>query len=93
MFVGEIKKLDHGGLEVTGFHNWIQLYLSEKAGNLDYKGYFKWGTVSMNMIALFNSISCTHSSSSLFNEVLLGYGLVLFSQPWVNLQKYYMQKQ
>jgi hypothetical protein len=47
VFVGEIKKHDDGSLEVSGFHNWIQLYLSEKGGNLDYKGYYKWGTVSI----------------------------------------------
>ena len=41
MFVGEIK-----GEEVVGFHNWICFYLQEKAGNIDYHGYFRRGTVS-----------------------------------------------
>ena len=27
------------GGEVLGFHNWIQFYLQEKAGNVDYQGY------------------------------------------------------
>ena len=27
--------------KISGFHNWIQLYLEEKAGNLDYRGYIK----------------------------------------------------
>mmetsp|Transcript_24784 Transcript_24784/g.49308 ORF Transcript_24784/g.49308 Transcript_24784/m.49308 type:complete len:482 (-) Transcript_24784:233-1678(-) len=36
VFVGEIK---NGA--VTGFHNWIQFYLTEKKGHLNYKGYIK----------------------------------------------------
>jgi len=36
VFTGEIK---NG--EVSGFHNWIQFYLEEKRGNLDYYGYIK----------------------------------------------------
>jgi len=36
VFIGEVK--DH---QVTGFHNWIQMYLEEKAGRLDYLGYIK----------------------------------------------------
>jgi len=35
VFIGEIK--DH--VEVSGLHNWIQIYAEEKAGRLDYKGY------------------------------------------------------
>eukprot|EP00587_Corethron_hystrix_P005135 CAMPEP_0113329430 /NCGR_PEP_ID=MMETSP0010_2-20120614/20903_1 /TAXON_ID=216773 ORGANISM="Corethron hystrix, Strain 308" /NCGR_SAMPLE_ID=MMETSP0010_2 /ASSEMBLY_ACC=CAM_ASM_000155 /LENGTH=480 /DNA_ID=CAMNT_0000191533 /DNA_START=94 /DNA_END=1536 /DNA_ORIENTATION=- /assembly_acc=CAM_ASM_000155 len=36
VFVGEVK---NG--EVTGFHNWIQFYLAEKKGEVDYKGYIQ----------------------------------------------------
>jgi poly(U)-specific endoribonuclease len=36
VFVGEVKDGD-----VSGFHNWIQFYLEEKKGNLDYRGYIK----------------------------------------------------
>lgn len=36
VFTGEIK---NG--EVSGFHNWIQFYLEEKRGKLDYYGYIK----------------------------------------------------
>lgn len=35
VFVGETR----GKKEVIGFHNWIQFYLQEKAGNVDYQGY------------------------------------------------------
>ena len=35
VFVGETR----GGKDVIGFHNWIQFYLQEKAGNIDYQGY------------------------------------------------------
>lgn len=27
--------------EVTGFHNWIRIYLEEQKGNFDYQGYIK----------------------------------------------------
>ena len=36
VFVGEIKDGN-----VSGFHNWIQFYLEEKKGTLDYRGYIK----------------------------------------------------
>lgn len=35
VFVGETK----GGDEVIGLHNWVQFYLQEKLGHVDYKGY------------------------------------------------------
>ena len=35
VFVGETR----GDKEVIGFHNWIQFYLQEKIGNVDYKGF------------------------------------------------------
>jgi len=34
VFVGETDST-----EVIGFHNWIQFYLQEQNGKLDYKGY------------------------------------------------------
>lgn len=36
VFVGEVKDGS-----VTGFHNWIQFYMEEKKGDLDYRGYIK----------------------------------------------------
>jgi poly(U)-specific endoribonuclease len=36
VFVGEAKNGD-----VSGFHNWIQFYLEEQKGALDYRGYIK----------------------------------------------------
>mmetsp|Transcript_11821 Transcript_11821/g.20028 ORF Transcript_11821/g.20028 Transcript_11821/m.20028 type:complete len:480 (-) Transcript_11821:1052-2491(-) len=36
VFVGEIKDG-----KVSGMHNWIQLYMEEQKGALDYKGYIK----------------------------------------------------
>ncbi|XP_028327762.1 poly(U)-specific endoribonuclease-C-like [Gouania willdenowi] len=35
VFVGETK-YDH---EIIGLHNWVQFYLQEKHGHVDYKGY------------------------------------------------------
>jgi len=36
VFIGEARDGD-----VTGFHNWIQFYLEEQRGKLDYRGYLK----------------------------------------------------
>lgn len=36
VFVGEARDG-----QVTGFHNWIQFYLEEKHGKVDYRGYLK----------------------------------------------------
>lgn len=35
VFVGETRDK----ADIIGFHNWIQFYLQEKAGNVDYQGY------------------------------------------------------
>ncbi|XP_020231251.1 poly(U)-specific endoribonuclease-B [Cajanus cajan] len=35
VFVGEIKQAG----EVSGFHNWLQFYLEEEKGRIDYQGY------------------------------------------------------
>ncbi|XP_054611688.1 poly(U)-specific endoribonuclease-C-like isoform X2 [Dunckerocampus dactyliophorus] len=35
VFVGETKF----GQEIMGLHNWVQFYLQEKHGHIDYKGY------------------------------------------------------
>ncbi|EOA18713.1 hypothetical protein CARUB_v10007291mg [Capsella rubella] len=37
VFVGEIKQ--SGGEQVSGFHNWLQFYLEEAKGTVDYQGY------------------------------------------------------
>jgi len=39
VFVGEGR-----GEDMIGMHNWIQFYLQEKAGNIDYHGYFRKST-------------------------------------------------
>lgn len=40
VFVGECRGgAGRGKHEVIGFHNWIQYYLQEQQGNVDYKGY------------------------------------------------------
>ncbi|XP_002124182.3 uridylate-specific endoribonuclease A-like isoform X1 [Ciona intestinalis] len=36
VFVGQLKER-----KVTGFHNWVQLYITEKTGQLNYLGYTK----------------------------------------------------
>ena len=42
VFVGETRNR----AEVIGFHNWIQFYLQEKRGLVDYKGFFPSRRVS-----------------------------------------------
>ncbi|GLT49090.1 hypothetical protein SLA2020_226710 [Shorea laevis] len=37
VFVGEIKQRDEQ--EVSGFHNWLQFYLEEARGRVDYQGF------------------------------------------------------
>ncbi|XP_068649569.1 uncharacterized protein [Aristolochia californica] len=37
VFVGEIKQ--RGEQEVSGFHNWIQFYVKEAKGKVDYQGF------------------------------------------------------
>lgn len=36
VFVGEVKDG-----EISGFHNWVQFYLEEKRGHVDFRGYIK----------------------------------------------------
>lgn len=38
VFVGEVKTDTN---EITGFHNWIQLYIEEKKKTFDYRGYIR----------------------------------------------------
>ena len=44
VFVGETR----GDKEVIGFHNWIQFYLQEKVGNVDYKGFMSSDKVKIS---------------------------------------------
>ncbi|XP_015896728.3 uncharacterized protein LOC107430408 isoform X2 [Ziziphus jujuba] len=37
VFVGEVKQ--QGEQEISGFHNWLQFYLEEAKGRVDYQGY------------------------------------------------------
>ncbi|PWA96149.1 endoribonuclease XendoU-like protein [Artemisia annua] len=37
VFVGEIK--ERGEQSVSGFHNWLQFYMEEAKGRVDYQGY------------------------------------------------------
>ena len=48
VFVGETR----GDSEVIGFHNWIQFYLQEKAGYVDYQGYILGTKVSVLHVCL-----------------------------------------
>ena len=49
VFVGESKKN-----EVTGFHGWINFYLQENAGNLNYFGYIGYTDFGHNFFGLTN---------------------------------------
>lgn len=63
VFVGETRNKS----EILGFHNWIQFYLQEKAGNVDYQGYIlgkkvcKWilrGVVVVETHPTMNALCC-----------------------------------
>lgn len=51
VFVGETRKEG-----MIGLHNWIQYYLQEKAGNIDYQGYRKRAT---NLDDKIDRLICT----------------------------------
>lgn len=48
VFVGECRED-----EFIGLHNWLQIYLQEKAGIIDYHGYFRRETVIFHLLILF----------------------------------------
>lgn len=43
VFIGEVKNGD-----VSGFHNWFRWYTEEKAGNMNYLGYWKSADIGQN---------------------------------------------
>ena len=45
VFVGETRNKT----DVIGFHNWIQFYLQEKRGLVDYRGFFPSRRVSISI--------------------------------------------
>lgn len=40
VFLGETQT-KNGATQVSGFHNWLQLYLEEKRNSANYYGFFK----------------------------------------------------
>ena len=66
VFVGESR--DH---DVIGFHNWIQFYLQEKHGNVDYRGYFRRGTVGL-ALCWNNAIVASPGDEALMERLRLG---------------------
>ena len=66
VFVGESRNR----AEVIGFHNWIQFYLQEKKGLVDYKGFFPSRRVSMLCIGTNNCCGATEGSEQQHNQDL-----------------------
>ena len=58
VFVGETREG-----KVIGFHNWIQFYLQEKRGNIDYRGYFRRGTVTMATTCSYKTVAIATTCS------------------------------
>ena len=58
MFVGETR----GEKEVIGLHNWIQFYLQEKRGNIDYKGFMSGAKVAFAIFVIFIADSVFHQA-------------------------------
>ncbi|XP_005099015.1 poly(U)-specific endoribonuclease-A [Aplysia californica] len=54
VFVGEGR-----GDDMIGLHNWIQFYLQEKAGNIDYHGFFRRETVRDDEILRLMAVQFT----------------------------------
>ena len=50
VFVGEIKSS-----EVSGFHNWVQFYLRESVGDVNYYGYISKLAVHKSFCAFKNN--------------------------------------
>ena len=48
--------------EVIGFHNWIQFYLQEKQGLVDYKGFFPSRRVSNSCITFICDNTFAHKN-------------------------------
>ena len=59
VFVGETRNR----AEVIGFHNWIQFYLQEKRGLVDYKGFFPSRRVSQENGFCKSHRSCVPKTS------------------------------
>lgn len=72
-FVGEMK---NGA--VTGFHNWIQFYLQEMAGNLNYYGY-RSEKQPNQLLLQFNWAGQVKTLSSIMYGVSPEFELALFS--------------
>lgn len=49
VFVGEINPVKN---TVTGFHNWLQFYMEEKAKNINYMGYIKKDSQSQHLLMM-----------------------------------------
>ena len=60
VFVGETRNR----AEVIGFHNWIQFYLQEKRGLVDYKGFFPSRRVSQENGFCKSYMSCVPKTSA-----------------------------
>merc|ERR1711962_1543172 len=50
VFIGELKRR-----KVKGLHNWIQMFMEEKSGRLNYKGYLNQVNFSSDVVGLIIS--------------------------------------
>ena len=83
VFVGETRNR----AEVIGFHNWIQFYLQEKRGLVDYKGFFPSRRVSQeNGFFVVIKVMCTKGIGSwesidILNQALIDLERYLIDTP------------
>uniref|UniRef100_A0A194AK59 Uridylate-specific endoribonuclease n=1 Tax=Pinctada fucata TaxID=50426 RepID=A0A194AK59_PINFU len=73
VIVGELKPD-----KVSGFHNWVQFYMEEKAGRLNYKGYKAIAEPNM-VAALFDWQGKTKSKGSFFYGVSPEFDIAIYS--------------
>nr|XP_054772090.1 uridylate-specific endoribonuclease-like [Lytechinus pictus] len=76
-FVGEMK---NGA--VTGFHNWIQFCLQERAGNLNYYGYTREKQPNQ-LLLQFNWLGQVKTRSSIMHGVSPEFELALFTTCYI----------
>ena len=71
VFVGEIE-----GTAVRGMQNWVQFYMLEQAGTINYHGYFKSDEVSQKLMPTSQTFIKTFQLASSLHLITKGLGAI-----------------